>query len=242
MEMSRDRYLIDGYDELQNTARIQVARISGQEGLQVPEVSIVRSVGPGPFRADAHFATPKGVPTIEVTERAVRELSAQGLAFLLAHGLGHLADPAWYVRRTRGLVAVFSLAGVLMFGGVLAAVLAGYFNASPSGGAAAVVTGVVTFGAWLLLAGAVSRAAELRADLFALRHDPELTGAREVFDSWEADKPDPTGPMTLRRHVALLFRTRPYRSTRLQTMQAAHCARGTGGGAVLGSGRRSFRG
>jgi hypothetical protein len=57
--------------------------------------------------------------------------------------------------------------------------------------------------------------------MFAIRHDPKLTGAREVFDSWEADKPDPTGPMTLRREVAFLLRTRPYRSTRLRTMQAA---------------------
>jgi hypothetical protein len=82
------------------------------------------------------------------------------------------------------------------------------------------VIGVVTFGAWLLLACAMSRAGEMRADMFALRHDPELTGARELFDSWEADKPEATGPMTLRRRVSYLFRTRPYRSARLQTMQA----------------------
>ncbi|MBJ2122615.1 M48 family metalloprotease [Arthrobacter sp. MSA 4-2] len=219
--MSRDRYVIDGYDELQKAARIHVARISGEEGLQVPEVTIVQAVEPGPFRADAHFTTPKGVSTIEVTERALRELSIEGLAFLLAHELGHLADAAWCARRTRVLVAVFSLAGVLMLGGFLAAALAGYFNASSLGGFAALVIGLVTLGVWLLMACAISRAGEMRADMFALRHDPELTGARDVFDSWEADNPDPTGPMTLRRRVSFLFRTRPYRSTRLRTMQAA---------------------
>jgi Zn-dependent protease with chaperone function len=221
MDMSRDRYVIDGYDELQKAARSQVARISGEEGLQVPGVSIVRSVGPGPFRADAHFATRKGVPTIEVTERAIRELSAGGLAFLLAHELGHLADAAQFARRTRVLVAVFSLAGALIFGGFLAAALAGYFHASPLGGVTALVIGVATLGVWLLMACAMSREGEMRADMFALRHDPELTGAHEVFDSWEADKPDPTGPMTLTRRVSFLFRTRPYPSTRLRAMHAA---------------------
>jgi hypothetical protein len=221
MDMSRDRYIIDGYDALQKAARIHVARISGEECLQVPGITIVRSVEPGSFRADAHFATSKGVPTIEVTERAMRELSIEGLAFLLAHELGHLADAAWYARRTCVLVAVFSLAGVLMFGGFLAAALAGYFNASSYGGVAALVIGLVMLAVWLLMACAMSRAAEVRADMFAIRHDPELTGTREVFDSWEADKPDPTGPMTLRRRVAFLFRPRPYRSTRLRTMQAA---------------------
>ncbi len=219
--MSRDRYVIDGYDELQKAARIQVARISGEEGLQMPEVTIVRSVEPGPFRAGAHFATPKGVPTIEVTERAMRELSLEGLTFLLAHELGHLADAAWWARRTRVLVAVFSLAGVLMFGGFLAAVLAGYFNASSLGGVVTLVIGLVTLGVWLLLVGAISRAGEVRADMFALRHDLKLTGARNVFDSWEADKPEATGPVTLTRRVSFLFRTRAYRSTRLRIMQAA---------------------
>ncbi|MBJ2122535.1 M48 family metalloprotease [Arthrobacter sp. MSA 4-2] len=222
MDMSRDRYAIDGYDELQKAVRKHVARISGEEGLQVPEVSIVRSVGPGPSRADAYFAMPQGVPTIEVTERALRELSVEGLTFLLAHELGHLADAAWCARRTRVLVAVFSLAGVLMLGGFLAGALAGYFNASSLGGVAALVTGVVTLGVWLLMVGAMSREGEVRADMFALRHDPELIGARTVFDSWGADKPDPSGPMTLRRRVSYLFRTRPDRSTRLRTMQAAH--------------------
>ncbi|TDK23308.1 hypothetical protein E2F48_17135 [Arthrobacter crusticola] len=221
MDMSRDRYVIDGYDELQKAARIHVARISGEEGLQVPAVSIVQSVEPGPFRADAHFATRKGVPTVEVTERAMSELSLEGLAFLLAHELGHLADAAWCVRRTRVLVAVFSLAGVLMLGGFLAAVLAGYFNASSFGGVVTLVIGLVTLGVWLLLACAMSREGKMRADLFAIRHDPELTGARELFDSWEADKPEATEPMTLTRRVCFLFRTRPYRSTRLRTMQAA---------------------
>ncbi len=220
--MSRDRYVIEGYDELQKAARIHVARISGEEGLQMPEVTIVRSVEPGPSRADARIATPKGGPTIEVTERAMRELSLEALTFLLAHELGHLADAAWCARRTRVLVAVFSLAGVLMFGGFLAAVLAGYFNASSLGGVLTLVIGLVTFGVWLLMACAMSRTGEVRADMFALRHDPELTGARNVFDSWEADKPDPTGPITLTRRVSFLFRTRPNRSTRLQTMQAAH--------------------
>ncbi|WP_159620474.1 M48 family metalloprotease [Arthrobacter zhaoguopingii] len=219
--MSRDRYVIDEYDELQEAARIQVARISGEEGLQVPEVSIVQSVEPGALRADAHFTTPKGVPTIEVTERAIRELSLEGRTFLLAHELGHLADAAWSARRTRVLVAVFSLAGVLMLGGFLAAVLAGYFNASSFGGVATLVIGLVTLGVWLLMACAMSREGKMRADVFALRHDPELTGARELFDSWEADKPEATGPMSLTRRVSFLFRTRPYRSTRLQTMQAA---------------------
>jgi Zn-dependent protease with chaperone function len=219
--MSRDRYVIDGYDELQKAAGVHVARISGEEGLQVPEVTIVRSVEPGHFRADARFAMRKGVPTIEVTERAMRELSLEGLAFLLAHELGHLADAAWHVRRTRVLAAVFSLAGVLMLGGFLAAALAGYFNASSFGGVAAVVIGVVTLGVWLLMACAVSREGKMRADMFALRHDPELAGAREVFDSWEAGTPEATGPMTLTRRVSFLIRTRPYRSTRLRTMQAA---------------------
>ena len=221
MDMSRDRYVIDGYDELQRAARIHVSRISGEEGLQVPGVSIVRSVGPGPSRADAYFATRKGVPTIEVTERALRELSLEGLTFLLAHELGHLADAAQFARRTRLLVAVFSLAGVLMLGGFLTAALAGYFNASSYGGFAALVIGLVTLGVWLLKACAMSREGEMRADMFALRHDPELTGAREVFDSWEVDKPEATGPMTLTRRVSFLFRTRPYRSTRLRAMQAA---------------------
>ncbi len=219
--MSRDRYVIDGYDELQEAAHIHVARISGEEGLQVPGVTVVRSVEPGQFRANAHFATRKGVPTIEVTERAMRELSIEGLAFLLAHELGYLADAAWCVRRTRGLVAVFSLAGVLMLGGFLAAALAGYFNASSFGGVITLVIGLVTFGAWLLMACAMSRAGEVRADLFAIRHDPELTGARESFDWWDADEPEATGPMTLTRRVSYLFRTRPYRSMRLRTMQAA---------------------
>jgi hypothetical protein len=151
-----------------------------------------------------------------VTERAMRELSLEGLAFLLAHELGHLADAAWHVRRTRVLAAVFSLAGVLMLGGFWAAALAGYFDASSFGGVAAVVIGVVTLGVCLLMACAVSR--EGKCALTCSRYATTQSWQAHVKCSTRgnAGTPEATGPMTLTRRVSFLIRTRPYRSTRLR--------------------------
>lgn len=212
----QDQQLI-GLESLLREAREIVGRVAAQASLPTPEVALARPVDKlrSP-RANARFKTLHGVPTIKVTEAALRELPYGVLEFLLTHELGHLASEEWWTQRFRRFAAGFALGALLMFGGITAGGIAQ--SASTNTIAAGVTTAigaVIAAGSWLLLR-ANSRTDELRADAFAACQHGNLSSAHGLFEVWDRQAPEREWSRGLR----LPLRGHPYRATRLEAIEA----------------------
>ncbi|THJ66565.1 hypothetical protein E8P82_08940 [Arthrobacter echini] len=208
-------------EDLHQVARAEVARISAIAGLPVPGVIVVPALGPGSPAANARFRTPRGVPTIKVTETAVRELPADALEFLLAHELGHYANDAWWTRRARLYGLGIGLGAIMFFGGLIMAATADISGFGPTPAAGWVTMGI---GAIITVRGffgffAFNRAEEIRADLFSAHQQGQSAGAESLFAAWDDDKPE-KHRSRLGRRLCLLGRTHPYRATRLAAIRA----------------------
>ena len=214
MTTPRDRTLSD---DLLQDARAIVGRASAQAGLPTPAVKLAPRVDkPGAPKANAEYQVIHGVPTIKITETALRELPSNALESLVTHELGHLADETWWKQKRRQYLAGLSFAALLLFAGLIAAATANTSNADMTSGWAAMASGVtVAFAAYLIFQ-ANKRAGEVRADRFAARQHGNLSSAQALFAAWDREAPEPTH----RRGLRLLFRSHPYRATRLEAIEA----------------------
>lgn len=207
-----------GEEGLHRVARAHMARVSTAAGLPEPAVLLVPTLGSGSPAANAKFTTLRGVPTIKITEAAVRDLPSSALEFLLAHEFWHSANNSWWRRRVWLYVLGIGLGVILLLGGIIMGATAESFNTSPAAGY--ITSG---FGAIITVRGffgyfADSRAEEIRADLFAARHHGHPEGAESLFAAWDDDKPEAELSSAGRRW-RLRVRTHPYRATRLDAIR-----------------------
>ncbi|MBG6185276.1 Zn-dependent protease with chaperone function [Arthrobacter sp. CAN_A214] len=189
-------------DALLQEARAIVGRVTAQVGLPTPVVALAPSVGkPGAPRANAEYKAIRGVPTIKITESAMRELPFDVLRFLLTHELGHFANEAWWKRKTRQFMAGMGFAALLLLGGVVVGLIAESSGAGVFPGLAIAAVSLIVAIASPFTYLANSRTHELRADLFAARQHGNLSSARALFAAWDRDAPEPTQHRRLRLHL-----------------------------------------
>lgn len=204
-------------DALLQEACAIVGRVAAQAGLPTPAVALALSVGkPGAPRANAEYKAILGVPTITVATSAMQELPPDPLGFLLTHELGHLADEAWWKRKTRQFLAGMAFAALLAIGGVVVGPIGENSGAGYAPGLAMFAVSLIVAGALSLTYLANSRTHELRADLFAARQHGDLSSARALFAAWDREAPE----REWGRGLLLPIRTHPYRSTRLTAIEA----------------------
>ncbi|MUK02542.1 M48 family metalloprotease [Vibrio cholerae] len=204
-------------DDLLQEARAIVGRVTAQASLPTPVVALAPRVGkPSASRANAEYKAIRGVPTITITETAMRELPSDPLEFLLTHELGHLADEAWWKRKTHQFLAGMGFAALLAIGGVVVGRITENSGVGYAPGLAIFAISLIVAGALCLTYLANSRTHELRADLFAARQHGHLSSAQALFGAWDRDAPEPTQ----HRRLRIPFRTHPYRATRLEAIEA----------------------
>jgi Zn-dependent protease with chaperone function len=214
MTMPHDR---PAGDNLLQEARAIVRRAAEQAGLPTPAVALAPSVGkPGAPRANAEYKAILGVPTITVATSAMQELPPDPLELLLTHELGHLADEAWWKRKTRQFLTGMGFAVLLALGGMVVGPIGENAGAGYAPGLAIFTVSLIVAGALGLTYRAKSRTNELRADRFAARQHGKLSSAQALFAAWDRDCPEPTQ----HRRLRLPLRTHPYRATRLTAIEA----------------------
>lgn len=216
---------LDRDAELRRTVGAHVARISAETGLREPAINLVRSLGSGKPSINAQFRTPKGVPTIKITWRAVQELSHDGLRFLLTHEFGHLANVRF--RRWHWWWSAIYLIGALIAIGGLVELFTSITTGNTGQGLSVVWLGLFVALGGLLASRAHSRIDERRADNFAVRAIGDLLGARAFFTVLEEDKPEKLPSAGLARNTVLLWRSHPYHYMRLHCMQEVLTRSGT---------------
>lgn len=212
------------HDELLQTVRDQVVIISVRTGLREPEVDLVRLFKLRRPTINAHFWMPSGVPTITITERAVRELSHDALRFMLTHEFGHFAHWDFRQRGWRRYVGISVLgASILVIGFVL---LIGSISSGDFGlGQRVFGTGALIAVGGFLALRAHCRVDEYKVDDYAARQTDDLPAAREFFTALEKDRP----PSRLGR-VTRMWDDHPPLRDRLEAVQRTltrnHAGRG----------------
>lgn len=204
-------------NDLLGEARVIVERVAAQAGLPSPAVELAPTVDkPGAPRANAHCQVIRGVPTIKITEVALRELPSDILESLVTHELGHLADETWWKQKRRQYLAGLSFAALLLFAGLIAAATADTSDADMTPGAVTMGCGAIVASTAYLIFRANSRTSELRADRFVARQHGNLSSSQALFAVWDREAPEPTQ----HRRLRLLFRSHPYQAIRLTAIEA----------------------
>lgn len=216
--------------ELLQTVRAHVRRISIRTGLPELRITLVDHLSSGKDSVNARVRTSNGEPGIDVTRRAARELCPDALEALLFHEFGHASDTTskatFKVVRARLLAAY--LAGSIL---ILAVVTSWPFivivKQAPFWFHPLQFAGVVVAGAAGLIWQALKRSEERRADTFAITHLGRIDGAESLFAAWAVDQPEKIPSTRFWQAIKLLGRGHPYDHTRLTSMRAVLAASGS---------------
>lgn len=211
-----------GADAALDVVQGELHQICRRMGVQPPDVRIVQSVGRGragdDTTADVRKLRTDACGCIRMPRRVVTDCPPDGLRWLLAHEMGHIADrnPRLTFLRRMFMVTAFALLLAALVAAVSAAT-----GAAANGGELLVV--LLVLAGLLAISGRswVRRREEHSADRFAVSHLGSMQGAESYFAFIQAARGpagrNRTGPLL--KPVLWLMRTHPSTASRIAGMR-----------------------